>query len=340
MTNEGDAPRGATTRIDFQASPSLACDLCWILSVAANPLNLKKEQLRATAFAGREELAERVRNFWADGPDDTCMTEMQALAHHAGAITETSPDALWAAIAGAVGTIPLDLGLESEQPEDRERFLHRLARLKESPELVRDYIDLLAEVWEPFNDVWQASLPVLREMGQHLVERLERGPQAFHELLPVTCEVYQERLPVISSLLERGRTLLVVPCFFFGCSLYLEFPGMTLIGTGIEEHGSMARARTESVARRLKTVADPTRLALLHFLSARPSSVSDLAASFGLAQPTVSMHMKLLRETGLVRAERQGGRLQLRADHDAVDSLLSDLRGVVVQPAPALTATA
>jgi DNA-binding transcriptional ArsR family regulator len=300
--------------------------------VAANPYNVKKEQMRAMAFAGRDELAERVRLFWDDGPDDTCMTEMQALAHHAGAITETSPDALWAAIERAVATIPLDLGLESEDPQDRERFLHRLARLKESPELVSDYIDLLAEVWEPLNDVWQESLPVLRETAQHMVERLERAQQPFHELLTVNCEVYQERLPVIGSMLEQGQTLLVVPCYYFGCSLYLEFPGMTLIGIGLEEHGSMARARTESVARRLKTVADPTRLALLHFLASRPSSVSDLAASFGLAQPTVSMHVKLLRETGLVRAERQGGRLQLQADPDAVDSLLSDLRGVVVLP--------
>jgi DNA-binding transcriptional ArsR family regulator len=125
---------------------------------------------------------------------------------------------------------------------------------------------------------------------------------------------------------------MVVPCFFFGTSMYLELTGMTLVGTGVDEHGSMARARTESVARRLKTVADPTRLALLHFLSVHPSSVSDLAVSFGLAQPTVSMHVKLLRETGLVKADRQGGRLQLSADSDAVDSLLSDLRGVVVQP--------
>jgi len=332
MTNQGDAPR-AGTRPDFQGSPSLACDLGWVLSVAAKPQNVKKGQRRAMAFAGREELAERVRDFWDDGPDDTCMTEMQALAHHAGAISETDPETLWAAVGRAVDTIPLDLGLESEYPQDRDRFLHRLARLKDSPELVRQYLDLLAEVWEPLNDEWQASLPVLRDTAHHMVERLERGLQPFHEQLPVNCSVYQERLPIIGSMLEQGHTLLVVPCYYFGCSLYLEFPGMTLIGVGLEEHGSMARARTESVARRLKTVADPTRLALLHFLATRPSSVSDLAASFDLAQPTVSMHVKLLRETGLVRAERQGGRLQLQADPDAVDALLDDLRGVVVQPA-------
>jgi DNA-binding transcriptional ArsR family regulator len=79
-------------------------------------------------------------------------------------------------------------------------------------------------------------------------------------------------------------------------------------------------------------VADPTRLALLHFVAGTPSTVGDLAVSFGLAQPTVSMHMKSLRESGLVRSERKDGRLQLRADPDAVARMVEELRGVVSQP--------
>jgi DNA-binding transcriptional ArsR family regulator len=331
MTDEGALQLAAPTRPDFQAGPSLACDLSWILSVAARPTHVKRQQRRAEAFLGREELAERVRDFWApDLGGDTCFTEMQILAHHAGAINETDPDALWAALERAVPTVPLDLGLESESAEHRAIFLRRLALLQTDPDLVRRYIDLLREVWEPIDEFWQATLPVLRDTGRHMVKRLEQG-KPFPELVSVECASYQDRLPAITAELAAGRTLMIVPCYFFGCSLYLEFPGMTLIGTGVEEHGTLARARTESVARRLKTVADPTRLALLHFLSARPSSVSDLAVSFGLAQPTVSMHVKLLRETGLVLAERQSGRLQLRADPHAVDSLLDDLRGCVAQ---------
>jgi DNA-binding transcriptional ArsR family regulator len=332
MSNEGDAGHSTPTVTDFRVTPSLACDLSWVLSVAIRPSSVKKEQLRARAFDQREELADRVRAFWADSPaDDTCFTEMQILAHHAGAISETSPAALWKAIAEAVDTVPLDLGLESESETDRVCFLERLAMLKASPARVRQYIELLQEVWEPMDAEWQAALPVLYDTGQHHLDRLQAG-HPFQEMVSVRCDIFAAHLPQIVERVEQGRTLLLVPCYFFGSSLYLEFPDLTLIGMGLEEHGSMARARTESVARRLKTVADPTRLALLHFLSARPSSVSDLAASFGLAQPTVSMHVKLLRETGLVTAERHGGRLQLQADPDAVDSLLSDLRGVVVQP--------
>ena len=63
----------------------------------------------------------------------------------------------------------------------------------------------------------------------------------------------------------------------------------------------VARARTESVARRLKAVADPTRLAILHSLATAPSTVGELAVLFRIAQPTVSMHVKVLRESGLVQ---------------------------------------
>ena len=95
----------------------------------------------------------------------------------------------------------------------------------------------------------------------------------------------------------------------------------------------VARARTESVARRLKAVADPTRLALLHSLATAPSTVGELALLFRLAQPTVSMHVKVLRQSGLVRSERQGGRLRLSADAAAVELLLDELREAVLQGA-------
>jgi DNA-binding transcriptional ArsR family regulator len=138
-------------------------------------------------------------------------------------------------------------------------------------------------------------------------------------------------LPEIESDLEAGKPLVFVPCLFFGSSMYLEFPDLVVIGTGAGLDDQTARARTESVARRLKAVADPTRLAILHCLATTPSTVGDLAVLFRLAQPTVSMHVKVLRDNGLVRAERQGGRLRLSADPAAVESLLGELRDAVLQ---------
>jgi DNA-binding transcriptional ArsR family regulator len=321
------------------SAPSLATDLSWVLSVAMRPDWRPKFPMVAELLARREELSERVRTFWSDADPEVCFTEMQVLAHHAGALEETSPAALWKALDGAIATVPTDIGLESETPEDRVIILRRLERLKESPTLFGSYMDLLREVWEPIDEIWQASLPMLREAGSQVVAELEGG-RSLGDLMGESCEIFNAMLSDISQRIDSGYPLLVVPCLFFGKSLYLEFPGLTLVGSGFKRNDAAARARTESLARRLKTVADPTRLALLHYLAGTPSTVGDLAISFGLAQPTVSMHMKTLRESGLVRSERRDGRVRLSADPDAVETMLNELRGVVIQnTGQALTTT-
>ena len=319
------------------AAPSLACDLSWLLSVAARPSMQARYPQLAEMFRGREDLADRVRNFWQDGSDETCFTEMQVLAHHAGVLGETDPDALWRAIEAAVATVPLDLEIPSESPPRTATCsVDRFGKLRESPELLRSYLDLLKEVWGPVDDMWQRALPVIEEAGRHVVAQYERG-RSLERLVAPGCDILRERLPEIVSNLEAGEPLLFVPCLFFGSSMYLEFSGLVVIGTGVGQGDVVARARTESVARRLKAVADPTRLALLHSLATAPSTVSELALLFRLAQPTVSMHVKVLRQSGLVRSERQAGRLRLSADPAAVESLLGELRQAVLQDAGAST---
>jgi ArsR family transcriptional regulator len=318
-------PLGRTLR----SAPSLACDLSWILSVAVRPHWRPKFPTVSEHLIHREELSERIRTFWSDADHETCFTETQILAHHAGALEETSPEALWEALEGAISTVPTDMGLESESAEDRVIFLRRLVRLKESRALFRSYVDLLREVWEPVDEMWQARLPMLEEAGRQVVAELEGG-RPLSDVFGEACEIFTSMVSDISRRLDAGHPLLVVPCLFFGKSLYLEFPGLTIVGSGFRRNDAAARARTESLARRLKTVADPTRLALLHYLAAHPSTVGDLATSFGLAQPTVSMHMKTLRQSGLVRSERRDGRVRLSADPDAVEMMLDELRGVVV----------
>ena len=65
----------------------------------------------------------------------------------------------------------------------------------------------------------------------------------------------------------------------------------------------------ERLARIFRALADPARVRLLSLLAARPeqeSCVNDLLAQVELAQPTVSHHLKVLFEVGLVERERRG----------------------------------
>ena len=302
MTTE--EPRALTRSVS--ATPSLACDLSWLLSVAARPSMQARYPQLAEVFDGREELARRVRMFWPDDPEESCFSEMLVLAHHAGALGQTDPGALWEAIAAAVPTVPLDLPLPSESPEERAVILARIRRLRRSRRLLGSYLELLADVWEPVDALWQRSLPVIEQTGRHVLSEYRRG-RPLEAFLTPACEVVEARLPEITANVHAGQPLLFVPCLFFGTSLYLEFPDLAVVGTGVGPGDALARARTESVARRLKAVADPTRLALLHSLASAPSTIGELAALFCLAQPTVSLHMKVLRQSGLVQATRGGG---------------------------------
>ncbi len=53
-------------------------------------------------------------------------------------------------------------------------------------------------------------------------------------------------------------------------------------------------------------LADPKRIFLLYTLDEGPQRVTDLVEALGLPQSTVSHHLKVLRERGLVIAEREG----------------------------------
>jgi len=53
-------------------------------------------------------------------------------------------------------------------------------------------------------------------------------------------------------------------------------------------------------------LADPTRILILYTLKDHPHNVGELAESLELPQPTVSRHLKVLRERQMVLAEREG----------------------------------
>ncbi|HZS76745.1 MAG TPA: metalloregulator ArsR/SmtB family transcription factor [Ktedonobacteraceae bacterium] len=58
-----------------------------------------------------------------------------------------------------------------------------------------------------------------------------------------------------------------------------------------------------------QTLADPTRLELLYLLSEEPKAVKELVELLGQRQAKVSQHLALLRQRGIVRAERVGNEM-------------------------------
>jgi len=69
-------------------------------------------------------------------------------------------------------------------------------------------------------------------------------------------------------------------------------------------------------------LSDPTRLLLIYTLGDAPHNVTELANELGLAQPTASRQLKILRDRGLVFAVRQGTTVTYHlADSRLIDAL-------------------
>jgi ArsR family transcriptional regulator, arsenate/arsenite/antimonite-responsive transcriptional repressor len=65
----------------------------------------------------------------------------------------------------------------------------------------------------------------------------------------------------------------------------------------------------EEMAVLFKAVADPVRLRLLSMIACHPggeSCVCDLTPAFDMTAPSISYHLKILREAGLISSERRG----------------------------------
>lgn len=81
----------------------------------------------------------------------------------------------------------------------------------------------------------------------------------------------------------------------------------------------MARAATTSDA--FNAVAEPHRRSILDLLLLQERAVGDIVASLHLPQPSVSKHLRVLSEVGLVDARRDGRRMLYRTNADAIKPL-------------------
>ena len=81
----------------------------------------------------------------------------------------------------------------------------------------------------------------------------------------------------------------------------------------------MPRASTTSDA--FNAVAEPRRRDILAYLALQERPVGDIVVTLGLEQPSVSKHLRVLREVGLVRVRRDGRQMLYQTNADAIKPL-------------------
>jgi Predicted transcriptional regulators len=86
----------------------------------------------------------------------------------------------------------------------------------------------------------------------------------------------------------------------------------------------LGEAEAVELTRVLKALADPVRLRLVSLIGARGSGetcVCDLTEGFELTAPTISHHLKVLREAGLISSQRRGTWVYYRLVPGALERL-------------------
>ncbi len=76
-------------------------------------------------------------------------------------------------------------------------------------------------------------------------------------------------------------------------------------------------------------LSDPSRLLMLYSLSDAPRNVTELTNELGISQPTVSRHLKVLRDRGLVHAVKQGTVVTYHLSDQRLIQALDLLRSVM-----------
>ncbi len=308
-----------------QVAPSAPLELVWLGHQLLHHGQFGVDHFASLGPDRTAELADRLDRFWGDGVSGGT-AEFAILADLAGQLFVEDPRPL-------VGNLPAteaeigDRALRSEDPSDRRRMVERVARLRRDPGLRASYAAIIGELWEAVRPDWESrGLPQVGAAAARLSERLDRGADL--DSVPVVSELKRKKAEwrqLIEEASAHGR-LTLVPCYFGGLWSLWDFPNHAVVGfSASSDPLEELREAGRSLAPRLRALSDPTRLHILLFLGDHPTSVGELADTFGLAQPTVSAHLRVLREAAMVQGERSDGRTIYRADREQLGRLLREV---------------
>lgn len=312
--------------------PSVAVELDWAMS-AAHPAVRAGSELLPDFYAARPELAERVRSLWPaeDELSYPGYPELSIVAHRAGLLFGLDAAGLLDRLEDPGYDLPDTGGLEAETPDDRDRIRRRLDKLRSSRATRRRYDQVVRDLWAELGPLWEsAGRPAVESAVEARRAALLVDPS--WESATVCTPDHQDQLRSLVGGLAPDGEIVVVPAFFTRKGLIIDLPGLVLVGVRAEPVEATSRQRAEALARRLKAISEPTRLAVVETLVRRAMTVSELATLFSLAQPTVSNHVKVLRDAGLVVPGGDPRHRDLVVRREAVADLLAELERFIAGP--------
>lgn len=319
-----DGDRGGPVQLELR--PSAVLDLSWLVYQLAWD--------RPEHIAGLREEVPVIARELADtfGEPGCTLTDLSILAERVGLLLTDEIDPFLASLEKAAQLDGVGLELRSETPQDRQATLDRLELLRRDPALARRYAELLGRIWNLVRPEWdRTGREVVRRTLADWSDRQRRGAG----LLDLIPKRHIVRMDKYQHMLAERRRIVLSPVYFSSRGgLFVDMT--TFLHVGIparpaEYVADSRRRESEMVADSLKVLSDPTRVSLLRELADEPMSVMDLSRRFGLAQPTVSNHVRLLRDAALLESQKDGPRVVYTVDRQRLEQVLNETRHILLE---------
>jgi ArsR family transcriptional regulator, arsenate/arsenite/antimonite-responsive transcriptional repressor len=307
----------------LRVSVSAPCELLWVMVYLHRGQGVPDVPALKPIRDNYQSLSRRSRALWEDPKAE--YTEILVLAEQGGTLENAEAEPFLASLEKVAARPVADLTLPSETPEVRAAIEARLKRLLKSSDFRRRYHDLLETVWGLMKPGW-------RRDGRPLVERTaaawQREVNAGRQLRQILFNGHIYFHCKLIGPIERKFPTVLTPSFFSsrgGHVVVLPRLIHVAAGVGPEDVSEALWHRAEALAKQMKVLADPTRLAILLHLTDGSYTVSEMAARFEVSQPTVSGHIKALRDEGLVEARRNGQRMPYAANRERIATVMRDV---------------
>jgi ArsR family transcriptional regulator, arsenate/arsenite/antimonite-responsive transcriptional repressor len=279
-----------------------------------------------------------VARFWADRAVEGPGVEAFVLGTRFGYARDDEPDRFLADLPVLAERFLSEDCAETatDDPERMADFRLRLARLRDA-ETARAWVAAHRGLWRLIAPIWEhEGRAAAQAAADTFLEAYRASGSVLAALPPHHFVQFEAAAASIRKAEADGRVHVVPLGLAVAGGFHFDAADTLYIGFGLQVEDVHARTaqRVAELAGRMKVFADPTRamlLALIGRFSSVPVTVGDLAQQLGVSQPTVSGHLRLLREAGLVSHERRGNKAFHRLDADAVRALLADFATSLVE---------
>ncbi|HEY3587422.1 MAG TPA: winged helix-turn-helix domain-containing protein [Myxococcaceae bacterium] len=317
---------------------SAPSELAWLLDLLTQSAPYAEPalvELEANLLPGllrlRRPMLERAGALWSDGLAGC--PELVPLASLAGALLDGDVRRLVGWLGEPKKRFDEPTASLTDSERDRPAVVERLRALTTDPATRRGYRAMLLEVWELASGPWmRQGAAVVAAACRAWRDRLDTGA-SIEELMPPRHPLTRAEELGFGDLFSHRTEFVLSPLFFcMSGGHVVDLAEFVHVAVPASDLLPVRKTRDAMfVASRLRVLSEPTRVRILLQLLSVPAGAVEVARALGVSQPTVSGHLKVLLQAGLIQRKKLGGRSVMVASRKRVERLVEDARATIVR---------